>query len=141
MGYTSAQRVDHALVDCGGIGVDWRGRIGTDVGVSPTKGCFHPTGVYAILSFMNLAVAVILILGVGNFALHRAVLDSDHPMIGQMPGFVHSLGGRLSLVAEFLVLLAAALLAANGWPMLAWAYAGYSGLNALAAWLILTGRI
>ncbi|MEM8724771.1 MAG: hypothetical protein AAGE86_04525 [Pseudomonadota bacterium] len=129
------------MVDCGGIGVDWRDAYRTDVGVSTTNGCFHPTGVYAILSCMNLAVAVILILGVGNFALHRAVLESDHPMIGQMPSFVHSLGGRLSLVAEFLVLLAASLLAANGWPMLAWAYAGYSALNALAAWLILTGRV
>ena len=90
---------------------------------------------------MNLAVAVILILGVGNFALHRAVLESGHPMIGQMPGFVQTLGGRLSLVAEFLVLLAALLLAANGWPALAWAYLAYSALNGLAAWLILSGRI
>ncbi len=90
---------------------------------------------------MNFAVAIILLLGVGNFALHRAVLESGHPMIGQVPGFVQTLGGRLSLVAEFLVLLAAALLAANGWPMLAWAYFGYSALNAIAAWLILTNRI
>lgn len=90
---------------------------------------------------MNLAVAVILILGIGNFALHRAVLESDHPMVGQMPEFVRSLGGRLSLVAEFLVLLAASLLAANGWPMIAWAYAGYTTLNAFAAWLILSGRV
>ena len=90
---------------------------------------------------MNFAVAIILLLGIGNFALHRAVLESGHPMIGQMPGFVQTLGGRLSLVAEFLVLLAASLLAANGWPMLAWAYLGYSALNAFAAWLILTDRI
>lgn len=90
---------------------------------------------------MNLAVAVILILGVGNFALHRAVLESEHPMLGQMPGFVQTLGGRLSLVAEFLVLLAALLLAANGWPALVWAYLGYSALNGLTAWLILTRKI
>jgi len=90
---------------------------------------------------MNFAVGVILFLGIGNFALHRAVLESGHSMIGQMPGFVQALGGRLSLVAEFLVLLAASLLAANGWPMLAWAYLGYSALNAFAAWLILTDRV
>ena len=90
---------------------------------------------------MNLAVFSILVLGIGNFALHRAVLDSDHPMAGQMPGFVRTLGGRLSLIAEFLVLLAALLLAANGWPMLAWAYLGYTALNAFAGWLILTNRI
>ncbi len=128
-------------VDCGRIAIDWRRGVETDAQVSPTNGCFQPTGVYAILSSMNLAVAVILILGVGNFALHRAVLESRHPMIGQMPGFVQTLGGRLSLVAEFLVLLAALLLAANGWPGLAWAYLAYTVLNGIAAWFILTGRI
>jgi hypothetical protein len=39
------------------------------------------------------------------------------------------------------VLLAALLLAANGWAGLAWAYLAYSALNALSAWLILTNRI
>ena len=51
------------------------------------------------------------------------------------------LGGRLTLLTEFLILLAALMLAANGWPGLAWAYLIYTVLNALAAWLILTGRI
>ena len=88
-----------------------------------------------------MAIAVIFLLGVGNFALHRAVLESRHPLLGQMPWFVHMLGGKLTLLTEFLVLLAALLLAANGWPGLAWAYLAYSALNALAAWLILTGRI
>lgn len=87
------------------------------------------------------ALALMFVLGVGNFALHKAVLESGHPLIEQMPNFIQSLGGRLTLVAEFLVLLAAMLLVANGWPGLVWAYAGYSGLNALSAWLILNGRI
>jgi len=86
-------------------------------------------------------VLVIFCLGVGNFALHQAVLESGHPLIGQIPRSVHWLGRRLTLVAEFIVLLTAMLLTANGWPALAWAYAAYSALNALAAWLILTGRV
>ncbi|MEM9500257.1 MAG: hypothetical protein AAF941_00295 [Pseudomonadota bacterium] len=90
---------------------------------------------------MTFAVVIIALLGIGNFALHRAVLESGHPLMGQIPGYVQVLGGRLSLVAEFLVLLAALLLAANGWPMLAWAYLAYTALNALAAWLILSGRV
>lgn len=90
---------------------------------------------------MTFAVLIIAVLGIGNFALHRAVLESGHPMLGQMPGFVQMLGGRLSLVAEFLVLLAALLLAANGWPVLVWAYIAYSALNGVAAWLLLSGRI
>ncbi|QUL37253.1 hypothetical protein [Erythrobacter sp. JK5] len=90
---------------------------------------------------MWIAVAIIFLLGIGNFAIHRAVLESGHPLVGQMPGFVRSVGGRLTIVAEFVVLLAALLLAANGWPALAWAYLAYTALNAGAAWLILTGRV
>lgn len=90
---------------------------------------------------MFVAILIIFILGIGNFALHRAVLESGHPLVGQMPGFVESLGGRLTLLAEFLVLLAAMLLAANGWTALVWAYAGYSALNGISGWLILTRRI
>ena len=90
---------------------------------------------------MILSVIVIFLLGVTNFALHGAVLKSGHALLDQMPRFVRALGGRLSLVAEFLVLLAAMLLAANGWEGLVWAYAGYSALNAASAWAILTGRI
>lgn len=88
-----------------------------------------------------MAILVIFMLGIGNFAMHKAVLDSGHPLLGRMPWFVHMLGGKVTLATEFLVLLAALLLAAQGWPELAWAYAAYSLLNAVSAWLILTGRI
>ncbi|AKM11225.1 hypothetical protein [Croceicoccus naphthovorans] len=81
------------------------------------------------------------ILGVGNFALHKAVLESGHPLLGQMPWFVHMLSGRFSIAVEFLVLLAAMLLGANGYPQAIWAYAGYSAFNALAAWMIVTRRV
>lgn len=86
-------------------------------------------------------IAIIFVLGIGNFALHKAVLERGHPLLGRVPWFVHMLGGRGSLVTEFLVLLAALLLAANGWPALVWGYGGYSVLNFIAAWLILNGRI
>ena len=88
-----------------------------------------------------MVIALIFLLGIANFALHKAVLESNHPLLGQMPWFVHMLGGRATLVTEFFVLLAALLLAANGWPGLVWAYLAYSALNAIAAWLILSGRI
>lgn len=88
-----------------------------------------------------MAIVIIFFLGIGNFALHKAVLESDHPLLGHMPWFVHMLGGRITMVTEFLVLLAALLLAANGWPALVWAYAIYSALNLVSAWLILSGRL
>lgn len=113
----------------------------TECEVSPTNCMFQWMSVYAIVSHVVLALAVIFVFGVINFALHSAVLKSGHPFVAQMPGFVRLLGGRLTLVAEFLVLLAAMLLAANGWAGLVWAYAGYTALNAASAWLILSGRI
>jgi len=79
-------------------------------------------------------------LGVGNVALHRAVLDADPRPGDQMPGFVAALSHRLALIAEFAVLLAAMLLAANGWPAITWAYLAYSGLNAMAGWIVLRRR-
>jgi hypothetical protein len=88
-----------------------------------------------------MAMAIIFILGIGNFALHKAVLESGHPMLRVSSRFARVLSGRITLLTEFCVLLAALLLAANGWPGLAWAYLGYSALNAGAAWLILTHRV
>lgn len=108
---------------------------------SLTNGLFQRTSVYSILSYVILGLAIVFLLGVLNFALHSAVLKSGHPLMEEMPDIWRLLGGRLSLVAEFLVLLAAMLLVANGWEILAWAYGGYSALNALSAWLILTRRI
>ncbi|MEM7689496.1 MAG: hypothetical protein AAF291_10785 [Pseudomonadota bacterium] len=82
----------------------------------------------------------VAILGVFNFALHRAVLERGAALPGEMPDFLARLGGRLTFIAEFAVLLAAMLLAANGWPQMAWAYLAYSALNAMAAWLLLKKR-
>jgi hypothetical protein len=86
------------------------------------------------------ALLVTFLLGVLNFSLHKAVLESGHPLIGQMP-FAHMAGGRGSLIIEFLLLLGAMLLVGTGSSGWAWAYAGYTGLNAFAAWLILTRRV
>lgn len=88
-----------------------------------------------------MALLAIFVLGVANFALHGAVLGSRHPLLGEAAWFVHLLGGRVSLLTEFALLLAALLLAASGWLWVAWVYLGYSCLNALGAWLILTRRV
>lgn len=88
-----------------------------------------------------MAIVVIFLLGVANFAMHKAVLESGHPLLGRTPWFVHMLGGRFSLMVEFLMLLGAMLMVdagAFGW---AWGYAVYSVINATAAWLILSGRV
>lgn len=86
------------------------------------------------------ALLVTFLFGIANFALHKAVLESGHPLLGRMP-FMNMLGPRASLTAEFLVLLGAMLLVGNGSVLWAWAYFGYTAFNALAAWLILTRRV
>ncbi len=86
-------------------------------------------------------VVAVFLLGVANFALHQAVRQSGHPLLGRMPWFYHMLGGRFSLVTEFLVLLAAMLFAAQGSRAALVGYALYTVLNAIGGWLILSRRI
>lgn len=88
-----------------------------------------------------MAILILFLLGVGNFAMHKAVLESGHPLLGQMPWFFHMLGGRFSLFVEFFMLLGAMLMVASGAGGWAWGYAAYSVVNGVSAWLILTGRV
>ena len=88
-----------------------------------------------------MAILILFLLGVGNFAMHKAVRESGHPLLGQMPWYFHLLGGRLSLLIEFFMLLGAMLMAAEGSTGWAWGYATYSGLNGISAWLILSRRV
>ena len=82
---------------------------------------------------MSLAILVTFLLGIGNFALHKAVMESGHPLLGRMPWFYHALGGNFSLVVEFLMLLAALLFVAQDNFGAAVAYIVYSMLNSSAA--------
>ncbi|MEO0032618.1 MAG: hypothetical protein RIS94_2376 [Pseudomonadota bacterium] len=88
-----------------------------------------------------MAILFTFLLGIGNFALHRAVMESGHPLIGQLPWFYHAMSRRLSLVVEYLMLLAGLLLAAEDIVWGPIGYLLYSLLNALSGWLILTRRI
>ncbi len=88
-----------------------------------------------------MVILFVFLLGIGNFALHRAVLSSGHPALSHMAWLIEGLGGWASLLLEFVLLFAALLLAAGGQTAWAWAYLAYSALNALAAWLILTRRL
>jgi hypothetical protein len=89
----------------------------------------------------SMLLIVIFLLGIGNFAMHKAVLESGHPMIERIGWMRPDSTVPVSLVLEFAILLATLLFVANGWPGLAPVYAIYSALNAISAWAILTGRI
>ncbi len=86
-------------------------------------------------------VLITFLLGIGNFALHKAVMESGHPMLDQMRWFFRSGGGKFSLALEFGILLGTLLFAANGYVAAAIAYVLYSMLNSFSAWLILTHKI
>lgn len=88
-----------------------------------------------------MAILITFLLGVGNFALHHAVMASGHPMLGRVPWLAHSLGGRVTLVVEFLLLFAALMFASEGNAGGPIAYVVYSVLNSFSAWLILTDRV
>jgi hypothetical protein len=87
-----------------------------------------------------MVVILTFLLGIGNFAVHKAVLESHHPILAQMPWF-ELFGGRFSMGLEFLLLVGALLLAVAGHSGWGWAYLAYSVLNGLSAWLILSRRV
>lgn len=89
----------------------------------------------------GVAILLVFLCGIANFALRQAVLESGHPLLGQAPQFVSLLGGKFGLAIEFLMLLGSMLMIAQGALGWAWGYAIYSLLNALSAWLILSDRI
>lgn len=88
-----------------------------------------------------MAIVLTFLLGIGNFAMHKAVLESRHPLLSEMPWFTGPLGGKIGFATEFVLLFGALLLVAAGYPAWGWAYFGYSALNGMAAWLILTRRV
>ncbi|SFG23012.1 hypothetical protein SAMN05518801_11164 [Novosphingobium sp. CF614] len=88
-----------------------------------------------------LALIVVFCLGVVNFAAHKAVLESGHPMLAQVSWLFRPLGGRLSLVVEFAMLLGAMIMAAAGSVGWIGLYAFYTVLNGFSAWLIASGRV
>jgi hypothetical protein len=88
-----------------------------------------------------MALTLLFLMGIGNFAMHKAVLESGHPLLGRSLWFLHLLGGRFSLAVEFLMLLGSMLMVSQGAIGWAWGYAVYSLANAAAAWLILNRRV
>lgn len=86
-------------------------------------------------------IALVFLLGIGNFAVHKAVLESRHPAFERVPQPLRKRASQATLAAEFVLLLGTLLLVASGHPGWAWGYLAYSALNGLSGWLILSRRI
>jgi purine-cytosine permease-like protein len=82
------------------------------------------------------------VLGVANFAMHKAVVESGHPFVEDSKFyFGRHFGKQSSYILEFVILLGVMGFTANGSWIAPAVYLIYTGLNALSAWLLLTGRI
>ncbi len=88
-----------------------------------------------------MAILICFLCGIANFAMHKAVSESGHPVLKQLPSFLLDKGGRGGFVLEFAILLGSMLFAGAGSDWAAGTYLGYTALNALSAWLILSGRM
>ena len=88
-----------------------------------------------------MALILLFLLGVANFAIHRAVVDSGHPLLAQMPWASGRLGRAFGLLTEYAMLLACMVMTERGAGGWVWGYGLYTGANALAIWLILSRRI
>ena len=86
-------------------------------------------------------LGILFVLGMANFAMHKAMLESNHTVLDSLPAAFRAGGGRISLALEFLILLLAMLLAAHDWPAAAWIYAFYRVLNGVTAWLLVNHRL
>lgn len=89
-----------------------------------------------------MAIFIIFICGVINFACHKATMESGHPMMEQTRKSLQKLaGGWGSYILEFVILLSAMGFAAMETSIAVPAYLIYTAMNGFAAWLILSGKM
>jgi hypothetical protein len=80
-------------------------------------------------------------LGIGNFAMHKAVVESGHPFVEDTKRYFGAyFGSNGSYAVEFMILAAAMLMAFGGSGWIVVVYTLYTSFNALSAWLLLTGK-
>jgi hypothetical protein len=86
---------------------------------------------------MVIAIIAILIAGAGNFAMHRWMLESGHPLVEVATGPMRrTLGRHSTYVLEFALLMGALWLAEHRWFPALMLYGVYTVLNAATiGWL------
>ena len=86
---------------------------------------------------MIVAVIAIFCAGIANFAMHRAFMESDDPMVQAMiRPFVERVGPWTSYGFEFILLLGALMLADRNWFAGLLLYGLYTMVNAMAfSWI------
>jgi hypothetical protein len=84
---------------------------------------------------------VCFVMGVGNFAMHKAVSESGHPFVEETKlYFSPNFSPYGSYAIELALLIGALWFAHDGSLAVALTYGVYTGINAVATWLLLSGR-
>ena len=82
------------------------------------------------------------IFGVSNFAMHKAVIESRHPFVEDSKLYFGKYFGKHgSYILEFVVLTGALAFAVKGSWLAIIVYCVYTGLNMIAAWLLLSDKV
>lgn len=86
-------------------------------------------------------LVVCFLMGIANFAMHKAVAESGHPFVEDTKRyFGRYFGQNASYGIELVVLIAAMYFANEGSTLIALFYWIYTGFNGVATWLLLSGR-
>lgn len=87
---------------------------------------------------MLIAMIAIFCAGVGNFAMHRAFMESDDPLIRQMvKPLADKAGPHVTYIFEFLLLVGAMAIAVQNWFIALMLYGLYTVFNAMAfSWIM-----
>jgi hypothetical protein len=82
------------------------------------------------------------LMGIANFAMHKAVAESGHPFVEDTKlYFGRHFGQYGSYGIELVMLTGAMWFALEGSAIVAFIYWAYTGMNALATWLLLSGKV
>lgn len=87
---------------------------------------------------MVIAIIVIFCAGIANFAMHRAFMESDDPLIQQMvKPLADRAGPHITYIFEFLLLVGAMAIATRSWFAALMLYGLYTMFNAMAfSWIM-----
>jgi hypothetical protein len=81
------------------------------------------------------------LMGIANFAMHKAVAESGHPFVEDSKRyFGRHFSPYGSYAIELGLLIGAMWFAQEGALLISLIYWAYTGMNAVATWLLLSGR-
>lgn len=89
----------------------------------------------------DMYIFIIFLCGIGNFAMHKAMLESNHPIMAEARGsFRKILGPHGSYFLEFFMLVAAMIFANMGMLTAVIFYFVYTLANCAAAWVLFSNK-